>query len=57
MTKSIPIRNSRIKSDFKRLLAIVTNAVDEPDYDEVEEIAKRHGLYFDDDGDVREETR
>lgn len=51
-----PIRNSRIKRDFKRLLALLAGAnlanVDE--YAEVEAIAQRNGLYFDDDGQVRE---
>lgn len=52
--KSTPIKNSRIKRDFKRLLAIIAD-VREPDFDELQEIAARHGLYFDDNGAVREE--
>lgn len=51
--KATPIRNSRIKRDFKRLLAIIADAR-EPDYSEVERIATRHGLYFDENGEVRE---
>ncbi|MHC8516799.1 hypothetical protein [Sporosarcina sp. ITBMC105] len=49
-----PIRNRRIRRDFKRLLAIIADATTEPDYVEVEAIAARNGLYFDDDGDMRE---
>ena len=53
------IRNSRIKRDFKRLLTLLAAAdlahVDE--YAEVEAIAAKYGLYFDDDGQVREERR
>lgn len=48
------IRNGQIRRDFKRLLAIIAD-VREPDYSEVEAIAKRNALYFDDNGDVREE--
>ncbi|MBS4195356.1 hypothetical protein [Lederbergia citri] len=48
-----PIKNSRIKRDFKRLLAIIADAR-EPDYSEVENIANRHGLYFDENGAVKE---
>lgn len=53
------IRNSRIKRDFKRLLTLLAAAdlahVDE--YAEVEAIAQRNGLYFDDEGNVKEERR
>lgn len=48
------IRNGQIRRDFKRLLAIIAD-VREPNYSEVEEIAKRNALYFDDNGAVREE--
>ena len=54
--KPNPIRNNRIKRDFKRLLAIIADAR-EPDYSEVEAIAAKYGLYFDNDGNVKEERR
>lgn len=47
------IRNGKIRRDFKRLLAIIADER-EPDYSEVEKIANRHALYFDDNGIVRE---
>jgi len=47
------IRNGQIRRDFKRLLAIIADPR-EPDYSEVEAIAKRHALYFDEKGAVRE---
>jgi len=50
---STPIRNTRIKRDFKRLLAIIADAR-EPDYSEVERIAAKYGLYFDENGDIKE---
>ena len=54
-----PIRNSRIKRDFKRLLTLLASAdlahVDE--YAEVEAIATKYGLYFDDKGEVKEARR
>ncbi|MEK5323341.1 hypothetical protein [Aeribacillus sp. FSL M8-0254] len=53
--KPIKIRNSRIKRDFKRLLAIIADSR-EPDYSEVEHIAERNGFYFDEKGNVREEN-
>jgi len=53
MTKTNAIRNSRIKRDFKRLLAIIADAR-EPDYSEVEQLAAKYGLYFDDNGNVKE---
>lgn len=49
-----PIRNRRIRRDFKRLLALLTDAENEPDYAEIEAIAARNGLYFDDDGEIVE---
>lgn len=51
--KSQRIRNSQIRRDFKRLLEIIVDYRD-PDYDEVEAIAKRNALYFDDNGAVKE---
>ncbi len=56
MTKTTPIRNSRIKRDFKRLLAIIAD-VREPDFSEVEQIAAKYGLYFDEKGNVKEVRR
>ena len=47
------IRNGKIRRDFKRLLAIIADAR-EPDYSEVEAIAKRNGFYYDDKGEVRD---
>lgn len=47
------IRNGQIRRDFKRLLAMIADNR-EPDYREVEEIAKRNGFYFDEKGDVKE---
>lgn len=54
--KPRPIRNNRIKRDFKRLLTLLANAElpNTNDYAEIEEIAKRNGLYFDDNGIVKE---
>lgn len=54
MTKGKRIRNGQIRRDFKRLLEIIADPR-EPDYSEVEEIANRNALYFDDDGSVKEE--
>ena len=51
------IRNGQIRRDFKRLLTIIAEASSIP-YEELKEteaIAKRHALFFDDDGAVREE--
>lgn len=47
------IRNGKIRRDFKRLLAIIAG-VREPDYSEVEAIAKRNGFYYDDKGEVKD---
>jgi hypothetical protein len=47
------IRNGQIRRDFKRLLEIIADA-NEPDFAEVEEIAKRNGLKFDNNGEVKE---
>ena len=55
-TNAQPIRNNRIKRDFKRLLAIIADAR-EPDFSEVEQIVAKYGLYFDDNGNVKEERR
>ena len=55
-SKATPIRNSRIKRDFKRLLALLSGAdlANTSEYAEVEAIARRNGLYFDEAGQVRE---
>jgi len=50
------IRNGQLRRDFKRLLAIIADSR-EPDYVEVERIAKRHGLYYDEKGEVKEERK
>ncbi|MGN7387753.1 hypothetical protein [Sporosarcina sp. SAFN-015] len=50
----MPIRNRRIRRDFMRLLALLTDATNDPDYAEIEQIAARNGLYFDDDGAIQE---
>lgn len=47
------IRNGKIRRDFKRLLAVIADK-HEPDYAEVEAIAKRNGFYYDDKGEVRD---
>ena len=56
------IRNGQIRRDFKRLLTIfaetpfISNDIDK-DYEllsEVEAIAERNALYFDDEGEVKE---
>ena len=52
-TKGRRIRNGQIRRDFKRLLEIIADPR-EPDYAEVEAIAERHALYFDDDGAIKE---
>lgn len=51
-----PIRNSRIKRDFKRLLTLLAGAdlANTGEYAEVEAIAAKYGLYFDDGGNVKE---
>lgn len=54
--KPNPIRNNRIKRDFKRLLAIIADAR-EPDFSEVEALAAKYGLYFDEKGNVKEARR
>lgn len=53
------IRNGQIRRDFKRLLTILASAdlASADDYAEVERIAGRHALRFDDDGIVREVSR
>ncbi|MEK3887282.1 hypothetical protein [Bacillus sp. FSL K6-3431] len=47
------IRNSRIKKEFARLLEIIVDAR-EPDFSEVQALAKRNGFVFDDEGNVKE---
>lgn len=50
------IRNSRIRRDMKRLLALCaeSNFDNNDKYAEVENIAKRYDMYFDDNGQVKE---
>ena len=50
------IRNGEMRRDFKRLLAIIAD-VREPDYYEVERLAEKYELYFDDEGNVKEARR
>ena len=50
------IRNGEMRRDFKRLLAIIAD-VREPDYSEVERLAEKYDLYFDDKGIVKEARR
>ena len=53
MARITRIRNGKIRRDFKRLLAIIADK-QEPDYAEVEAIAKRNGFYYDDKGEVKD---
>jgi len=51
------IRNGRIRRDFKRLLEIIAESSD-PSVEvlaEMVEIAERHALYFDENGQVVDE--
>ena len=50
------IRNGELRRDFKRLLAIIADDR-EPDYSEVERLAEKYNLYFDDEGNVKEARR
>lgn len=50
------IRNGEMRRDFKRLLAIIAD-VREPDYSEVERLAEKYDLYFDEKGNVKEARR
>ena len=50
------IRNGEMRRDFKRILMIITD-VSEPDYSEVERLAEKYDLYFDDEGNVKEARR
>ena len=50
------IRNGEMRRDFKRLLAIIVDAR-EPDYSEVERLAEKYDLYFDEKGNVKEARR
>lgn len=52
MTEGKRIRNGAIRRDFKRLLEIIADKR-EPDYEEVEAIAERNAMYFDDYGTVK----
>lgn len=58
-TKGQRIRNGRIRRDFKRLLTLLASAdlANADDYTEVERIAGRHALRFDDDGNVMDVKR
>lgn len=47
------ILNENIKRDYKRLLTIVASP-DEPDFEEVEALANKYRMYFDDNGDLKE---
>lgn len=52
------IRNGQLRRDFKRLLTLLAEADTKHEaYKEAETIAQRNGLYYDDDGIVREERR
>jgi len=53
MTNGKRIRNGAIRRDFKRLLEIIADKR-EPDYVEVEAIARRNAMYFDDYGTVKQ---
>ena len=50
------IRNGEMRRDFKRLLVIIADD-GEPNYSEVEAIATKYDLYFDDEGIVKEARR
>ncbi len=50
------IRNGEMRRDFKRLLGIIADSR-EPNYSEVEQIAEKYDLYFDDKGNVKEARR
>ena len=50
------IRNGEMRRDFKRLLAIIADTR-EPDYSEVERLAEKYDLYFDEKGIVKEARR
>lgn len=57
-TQGRRIRNRQIRRDFKRLLSLLAEADTKHEaYKEAETIARRNGLYYDDDGIVREERR
>lgn len=53
------IRNGRIRRDFIELLNIIANSNDpsHADLAQAERIAARHGLRFDDEGNVRRADR
>lgn len=52
-TQGRRILNDNIRKDYKRLLSVITD-VREPDFPEVEELANKYRMYFDDNGDVKE---
>lgn len=47
------ILNDNIKRDYIRLLEIIADSR-EPNYVEVEDLANKYRLYFDDSGDIKE---
>ena len=53
-TQGRRILNEGIKRDLMRLLAVVTDAENEPDFSEIEEIANKYRMYFDENGELKE---
>lgn len=58
MTKSIAqnglkILNENIRKDYARLLDIIADKR-EPDFEEVEKLAGKYRMYFDDAGELKE---
>ena len=49
------ILNENIKRDYMRLLEIIASP-DEPDFTEVEHLANKYRMYFDEHGDLIELT-
>ena len=47
------ILNENIRRDYARLLEIIADKR-EPDYDEVEKLAGKYRMYFDDSGKLKE---
>jgi len=47
------ILNENIRKDYARLLEIIADKR-EPDFEEVEKLAGKYRMYFDDAGDLRE---
>lgn len=52
-TKGRRILNDNIKRDYMRLLSIISST-QEPDFEEVEGLANKYRMYFDDNGDIKE---